>query len=175
MRSIKTVSTIAVIGLIVAIALAIERPVLSQNFNSDTLSGSYAISITLNCGSAPPSQCAPGPYHGFVSYTSGGVAIANEILPYPPPLNTASLTEDHGNWAKVGGTHTFAVTFEKLASANQVAIATVRNRAIIQKEGDTFSGNFVTDVGSPAGTNFSVVGTGSITGKYIPVDLHPLQ
>lgn len=173
MNPTKRISTIAVIGLMAMIGVAIVRPARSQNHNSDTLSGSYTITITLNCGSAPPSQCAPGPYHGIVSYTPDGVAVANEILPYPPPLNTATLTEDHGNWAKVGGTHTFAVTFQKLASSGQVALATVRNRAIIHKQGETFSGRFVTDVGSPDGTNFTVVGTGTVTGKYIAVDLNP--
>lgn len=175
MRIKQTVSTIAVLAVVSAIGIATERTARSQNIHSDSLSGSYAISIRLNCPTpsttTPP--CAPGPYPGYVTYSSSGSAIANEILPYPGPLSTATLTEDHGNWAKVGGTNTFAVTFEKLASSGQVALATVRNRAIIHKQGETFSGQFVTDVGSPAGTNFTVVGTGTISGQFIAVDLKP--
>ena len=139
------------LAVVSAIGIATERTARSQNIHSDSLSGSYAISITLNCAGVP--GCLPGPYHGYVTYSTSGSAIANEIIPYPqPPLNTATLTEDHGNWAKVGGTNTFAVTFEKLASSGQVAVATVRNRAIIHKQGEIFSGQFVTDILSPDGT-----------------------
>jgi hypothetical protein len=154
--------------LTATITLAIAATVLNaqtaQKSDPEQLQGSYTVTVSLDG--------VPGEFKGFVTYTSDGTAVANEVVPFAPPLDNATFTEDHGGWVSLGAGR-FAVTFIKFACIKQTFVASVRSRAIVESDEKGFHGRFRLDILDPSGqVLFS--GTGNIQGERIVVDLSPL-
>ena len=94
------------------------------------LEGSWEITVTPAGGS---------PIVDLATFSRGGGLINSD----PDP----NLSAGHGTWVKTGGSE-FAVTFVHFLSDQGAALGTVKVRAVIQldKQTDTFSGPFQTDV-----------------------------
>jgi len=154
-------------SLAATITLAVATTLLSAQTapkpDSEQLHGSYTVTVSLDG--------VPGEFKGFVTYTSDGSAVANEIVPFAPPLDGATFTEDHGGWVSLGAGR-FAVTLIKFASIRQSFVASARSRAIVESDEKGFHGRFRLDILDLSGQTL-FTGTGNIQGERIVVDLSP--
>jgi hypothetical protein len=135
----------------------------APKLGSEQLQGSFTVTVSLDG--------VPGEFKGFVTYSSDGTAVANEIVAFAPPLDSATFTEDHGGWVSLGDGR-FAVTFIKFACIRQSFVASVRSRAIVESDDKGFHGRFRLDILDPSG-QVLFTGTGNIQGERIVVDLAP--
>ena len=98
--------------------------------NAPALEGSWEITVTPDGGE---------PIVDLATFTSGGGVINSD----PDP----NLSTGHGTWVRTGGDQ-FAVTFVHFLSSGGVPLGRLKVRSLItlDKQTDTFSGPFQTDV-----------------------------
>lgn len=102
----------------------------AEGERAPSLEGSWEVTVMPDGGA---------PIVDLATFTGGGGLINSD----PDP----NLSTGHGAWVRTGGQE-FAATFVHFLSDQGVAIGTLKVRAEVQldKEGNTFSGPFTTDV-----------------------------
>ncbi|MBA3766122.1 MAG: hypothetical protein H0W99_03865 [Acidobacteria bacterium] len=124
-------------ALVFVVLIAALMAVAGTQFNArggassaPQLEGSWEITVMPDGGD---------PIVDIGTFTSGGGIINSD----PDP----NLSTGHGTWVRTGGDE-FAVTFVHFLSDQGAALGTLKVRSVIQldKQTDTFSGPFRTDV-----------------------------
>lgn len=156
----KTFAALVLTGIIAAL-MAVAGTQFSARGEGSTapsLEGSWEITVTPNGGD---------PIVDIATFTSGGGIVNTD----PDP----NLSLGHGTWVRTGGDK-FAVTFVHFLSDQGAPLGTLKVRAAMQldRETDTFSGPFRTDVIIAGNVVQSLCGT--VHAKRIsvePVELCP--
>jgi len=146
-------------ALAIAVVIAALMGVAGTQFNAKgggssapQLEGSWEVTVIPNGGD---------PIVDIATFTGGGGLITTD----PDPNVSTGL----GTWVRTGG-DTFAVTFVHFLSDQGAAVGTLKVRSVIQldKQTDTFSGPFQTDV--VIGGNVVQTVCGTVHAKRISVE-----
>ena len=146
-------------ALAIAVVIAALMGVAGTQFNAKgggssapQLEGSWEVTVIPNGGN---------PIVDIATFTGGGGLINTD----PDPNVSTGL----GTWVRTGG-DTFAVTFVHFLSDQGAAVGTLKVRSVIQldKQTDTFSGPFQTDV--VIGGNVVQTVCGTVHAKRISVE-----
>jgi hypothetical protein len=132
MKIKKTLATL-VVATILATLIAFtgtRSNVSAGGATAPELEGSWEITVRPDGGD---------PVVDLATFSAGGGIVNSD----PDP----NLSTGHGTWVKNGG-HEFAVTFIHFLSNQGVALGTLKVRSVVHldKQTDTFSGPFRTDV-----------------------------
>ena len=131
--TIKKTFTALAIAMVIASLMAVAGTQFNARGGGSTapqLEGSWEVTVMPDGGA---------PVVDFATFTSSGGIISTD----PDPNVSTGL----GTWVRTGG-HEFAGTFVHFLSDQGVPIGTLKVRATgqLDKEGNTFSGPFRTDV-----------------------------
>ena len=128
----KRISAALVIAVVIAALIAVAGTQFNARGGGSSdyghLEGSWEITVMPDGG---------GTIVNIGTFTGGGGTINSA----PDP----NLSTGHGTWVRTVGDE-FAVTFVHFLSDQGVALGTLKVRAVIQLDTDTFSGPFRTDV-----------------------------